>query len=144
MVFLNAMSVPNPNPTPNPSNDDVIDLVGPADSATEEAEVRVRIDDVAGKTLLIYRAEELPSRFGKGTYFRLYAEVEETGQKVTFTVPNRHGRDIVEHMRRLKAQINQGKKVRARIIRETYHYHRYVLGAPSKRAQRTSDGGGRK
>ena len=107
------------------------------ESTAEETESRVKIDDVAGKTLLIYRAEELPSRFGKGTYFRLFAQIEDTGQKVTFTVPNRRARDIVEHMRKLKSQLDQGKKVRARIIRETYHYHRYVLGvAPAAKGTR--------
>ena len=131
---------------PEQKKDDVIDLTawttGPDEKETEE---RVRIDDVAGKTLLIYRAEELPSRFGKGTYFRLHALIEETDQRVTFTVPNRQGRDIVEHMRRLKAQIDQGKKVRARIIRETYQYHRYVLGAvPPSRGTAKSSGGGKK
>jgi hypothetical protein len=134
------------NPNPNPREDDVIDLTEETtQQAEEETEKRVRIDDVAGKTLLIYRAEELPSRFGKGTYFRIYAEIEDTRQKVTFTVPNRRGRDIVEHLRKLKSQIDQGKKVRARIIRETYQYYRYVLGAVP-RAKRTeqSSGGGRK
>ncbi len=130
------------NSSPSPKEDDVIDLAaGPTGSAAEEAEARVRIDDVAGKTILIYRAEELPSRFGKGTYFRLYAQIEDTGQKVTFTVPNRQARDIIEHLRRLKSQIDQGKKVRARIIRETYQYYRYVLGAPpANRVPRSSGG----
>jgi hypothetical protein len=135
------MSSQTQNPSPK---DDVIDLAeATAESATNETEARVKIDDVAGKTLLIYRAEELQSRFGKGTYFRLYAQIEETGQKVSFTVPNRRGRDIVEHMRKLKSQIDQGRKVRARIIRESYQYYRYVLGAvpPAKRASGPPGGG---
>jgi hypothetical protein len=140
------MSSRNQSSNPIPRKDDVIDLAEPLpESAVNETEARVRIDDVTGKTLLIYRAEELPSRFGKGTYFQLFAQIEETGQKVTFTVPNRNGRDIVEHMRKLKSQIDQGKRVRARIIRETYHYHRYVLGVapPAKKTQQSSEGGRR-
>jgi hypothetical protein len=131
---LNAMSSQTQNPNQNPKGGDVIDLTeATAEPATEEVEARVRIDDIAGKTILIYRAEELPSRFGKGTYFRLHAQIEDTGRRVVFAVPNRQGRDIVEHMRRLKSQIDQGRKVRARIIRETYHYHRYVLGTATPR-----------
>jgi hypothetical protein len=147
LVLSSHLIVMNPQTSsqnPNPKEDDVIDLTaGTGGPVTNEAETRVDIDDVTGKRLLIYKVDELPNQYGKGTYLRLHAIVETTGQKVYFPVPSRRGRDIIKRIGSLKAQIDQGKKVRTVIIRERCVYYRYTLGTvPYERAQRRE--GGRK
>jgi hypothetical protein len=123
----------NPNQTANPQKGEVVDfspaLIGIAPGS--EGELQVTIEDVLNKTIIINRIEELPSKYEEGTYLRVHVEEERTGRLLSFPVPRKRGRELTEHLKALRPLLEQGKRIRAMIMRARYYdYYHYVLAAP--------------
>ena len=139
---------PNQNQTADPKKGEIIDYSPALIDAIpgSEGELQVTIEDVVGKTIIINRIEELPSKYDNSTYMRVHVEEENTGRPLSFPVPRKRGKQLMEHLRALKPLLDKGKRIRARILRARYYdYYYYVLAAPeAPRRSGFSRRGGRK
>ena len=137
---------PNQNPTIDPMKGDVVDFSPALIDAvpSSEGELQVTIEDVVGKTIIINKIEELPSKYDNSPYLRVHAEDEATGRLLSFPVPRKRGRELAEHLKALKPLLEQGKRIRARILRARYYdYYHYVLAAPQPSSRSLTRKGGR-
>jgi hypothetical protein len=110
-----------------------------------EGELQVTIEDVIGKTIIINKIEELPSKYDNGTYLQVHAEEEGTGRLLSFPIPRKRGRELTEHLKALRPLLEQGKRIRVRILRARYYdYYHYVLAAPAVSSYKIRSRGGKK
>jgi hypothetical protein len=110
-----------------------------------EGELQVTIEDVVGKTIIIDRIEELPSKYDNATYLRVHAEEEGTGRLLSFPVPRKRGNELAEALRALKPLLDQGKRIRTMILRARYYdYYHYVLAVPPSPRYRNRSRGEKK
>jgi hypothetical protein len=110
-----------------------------------EGELQVTIEDVVGKTIIINRVEELPSKYDNETYLRVHAEEERTGRLLSFPVPRKRGRELTEALKALRPLLEKGTRIRTMILRARYYdYYHYVLAAPPSSRYRGRSRGGKK
>jgi hypothetical protein len=110
-----------------------------------EGELQVTIEDVVGKTIIINRIEELPSKYDTGTFMKVHVEEESTGRLLSFPVPRKRGRELTEHLKALRPLLERGTRIRTMILRARYYdYYHYVLAAPPSSRYRNRSRGGKK
>ena len=137
----------NQNQAPDQRKGEIVDyspaLIGAVPGS--EGELQVTIEDVVGKSIIINKIEELPSKYDGETYLRVHVEEEGTGRLLSFPVPRKRGRELAEALRALKPLLEQGKRIRTTILRARYSdYYHYVLAAPRSSRYRNRSRGGRK